>query len=427
MHLTLKDIGKAYGSSSHSWKLMLKLLFGKTSIFNENDWVLKRINFSAKPGDAIGIIGANGAGKSTLLRMICGNLKPSNGTISIKGRIAAILELGMGFHPEFTGRQNAFLEAQINGFSLKETLEFLPEIEQFADIGEYFNRPVKIYSSGMLARLAFAIATAREPDILMVDEALSVGDLAFQTKCIQRMRQLKDRGTCILFVSHSLNLVREFCNKALYLSQGRQRNFGSADEICDQFQNDLARPSHNPKKNLVLSPKDIKPIEMPNPDLRKYSLVDGECGSLELEFMDFKVMDTMLNSVSFLKYNEKVIFKADIIANKDVKAGSAVGLLIADKVGYHLLSCNSNLYDKFLPELKKGQKTSMIWELNWPFQSGQFRIDIGLKANPFEDKFFDRVFSAYTLECFPDDELIKRNFGGYIFVSADVKHSQIYN
>ena len=333
--------------------MLLNTLLAKQGTYNESNWILKDISFTANRGEAVGIIGINGSGKSTLLRMICNNVELSRGSITKRGRVSAILELGMGFHPDFTGRQNVALEAQINGMSRSEANRAVPEIKKFADIGEYFDKPVKIYSSGMMARLAFAVAVANKPEILVVDEALSVGDLSFQSKCIQRMRQLKEDGTCILFVSHSLNQVREFCDKALYLANGTQKLFGSVDKICDQYQNDLI-PQKAKSLKASIKKTELKPEKKANPNLRKYSLVkDGDCGSLDLEFLDFKVMNSNMNTITKVSFNEEVNIKADILANQNVIEGTAVGLLIADKVGYHLLSCNSNLYDKFLPSLKK--------------------------------------------------------------------------
>jgi lipopolysaccharide transport system ATP-binding protein len=423
--LAVNNVGKAYGSVTPA-KLLLNTLLAKQGTFNESNWILKDISFTANRGDAVGIIGINGSGKSTLLRMICNNVELSSGSITRRGRVSAILELGMGFHPDFTGHQNVALEAQINGMSRSEANRAVPEIKKFADIGKYFDKPVKIYSSGMMARLAFAVAIANKPEILVVDEALSVGDLSFQSKCIQRMRQLKEDGTCILFVSHSLNQVREFCDKALYLANGTQKLFGSVDKICDQYQNDLI-PKKAKRLKASIKKTELKPEKKANPILRKYSLVkDGDCGSLDLEFLDFKVMNSSMNTITNVSFNEEVNIKADILANENVIEGTAVGLLIADKVGYHLLSCNSNLYDKFLPSLKKGERISMNWQFNWPFQAGQFRIDIGMKPNPFNNHFYDRVFSAHLIESFPQTELVGKNFGGYLFVDAKVKTSKIY-
>ena len=424
--LAVNNVGKAYGSLTPA-KLLLNKLLAKQATFNESNWILKDISFTANRGEAVGIIGINGSGKSTLLRMICNNVELSSGSITRRGRVSAILELGMGFNPDFTGRQNVALEAQINGMSRLEANRAVPEIKKFADIGEYFDKPVKIYSSGMMARLAFAVAIANKPEILVVDEALSVGDLSFQTKCIHRMRQLKENGTCILFVRHSLNQVREFCDRALYLANGSQKLFGSVDRVCDQYQNDLikVKPEYT---NVTSKRTEVAPEKKPNPNLRKYSLVeDDACGSLDLEFLDFKVMDTNMNIITNITFNEEVVIRADILANNNVTEGTAVGLLIADKVGYHLLSCNSNLYDEFLQSLKKGERISMNWQFNWPFQAGQFRIDIGMKPNPFDNHFYDRVFSAHSIESFPQPQLVGKNFGGYLFVEAKVKTSQIYN
>ena len=226
-------------------------------------------------------------------------------------------------------------------------------------------------------------------------------------------------GTCILFVSHSLNQVREFCDKALYLANGTQKLFGSVDRVCDQYQNDLIKVKPE-ISNETSKRTEVAPEKKPNPNLRKYSLVeDGACGSLDLEFLDFRVMDSDMNLITNITFNEEVVIRADILANKNVTISTAVGLLFSDKVGYHLLSCNSNLYDKLLPELNR-QRISMT-KSNWPFQAGQFRVDVGMKPNPFEDHFYDRVFSAHSIESFLNHSSLEKNFGGYLFVKQKSK------
>jgi lipopolysaccharide transport system ATP-binding protein len=187
---------------------------------------LQDISLEIKKGESVGIIGRNGSGKSTLLQIIAGTRPPTTGSVQVHGRVAAILELGSGFKPDFTGRENVFINGLILGLSHREIESKFPEIESFADIGSFIDQPVKTYSSGMLVRLVFAVQVALAPEILIVDEALAVGDVFFQQKCARRMQDLKDRGTTILFVSHSMQVVRNLCGKVIYLKEGHLEFFG---------------------------------------------------------------------------------------------------------------------------------------------------------------------------------------------------------
>lgn len=213
--------------------------FGRpASQYFRDFWALKDISFDVKKGEVIGIVGRNGSGKSTLLQMICGTLTPSRGYIHTQGRVAALLELGSGFNPEFTGRENVYLNAAILGLSKEETSDRFNDIASFADIGEFINQPVKTYSSGMLVRLAFAVQSQVDPDILVVDEALAVGDAKFQAKCFERLRQLKEKGTSILLVTHSNEQIITHCSKAILLDKGIQLNAGDPNFVINCY-NDL--------------------------------------------------------------------------------------------------------------------------------------------------------------------------------------------
>lgn len=198
-------------------------------------WALRDVSFEIKKGETVGIIGRNGSGKSTLLQMICGTLTPTNGSIQTDGRIAALLELGSGFNPEFTGRENVYMNAAVLGLSREETDARFDDIAAFADIGEFIEQPVKTYSSGMMVRLAFSVAIHVEPDILIVDEALAVGDIVFQMKCLDQMEKIRSRGTTILFVSHSLEQVKRFCASAVWIDHGKVRLIGESNYVSDQY------------------------------------------------------------------------------------------------------------------------------------------------------------------------------------------------
>jgi lipopolysaccharide transport system ATP-binding protein len=210
-------------------------LKSKASKSYRDFWALKDISFEVKKGESVGIIGRNGSGKSTLLQIIAGTLQPTDGSIKVTGRVAALLELGSGFNPEFTGRENIFLNAAVLGLARREIEAKFAEITAFADIGDFIEQPVKTYSSGMLMRVAFAVQTAVNPDILIVDEALSVGDFFFQQKCAARMRTLREQGTTVLFVSHDLASVRDLCPQALYLRQGKMKFWGESQEAIARY------------------------------------------------------------------------------------------------------------------------------------------------------------------------------------------------
>lgn len=199
-------------------------------------WAVKDVSFEVKKGETVGILGFNGAGKSTLLQMICGTLNPTHGHVQANGKISALLELGAGFNPEFTGRENVFLSCALYGMNQAEISERFKDIADFAGIGDFIDQPVKHYSSGMFARLAFSAAVHVNPTVLIVDEALSVGDMAFQEKSITRMKELRDSGTSILFVSHSISAVRNFCDRAIWLDNGQVRALGERLKICDEYQ-----------------------------------------------------------------------------------------------------------------------------------------------------------------------------------------------
>ena len=202
-------------------------------------WAVKDVSFEIKKGETVGIIGRNGSGKSTLLQMICGTLNPTHGSIETNGRIAALLELGSGFNPEFTGRENIYMNASVLGLSNKEIDERFDEIVAFADIGDFIEQSVKTYSSGMMVRLAFAVSVCVDPDILIVDEALAVGDAAFQFKCLDRLQQLTASGTTILMVSHDMGMLKNFCNYGIYLVCGQERARGEPDELAELYFMDI--------------------------------------------------------------------------------------------------------------------------------------------------------------------------------------------
>src|SRR6516225_12441823 len=198
-------------------------------------WALRDVNLTVERGEVLGVVGPNGSGKSTLLQIVCGILEPTRGRVLASGRIAALLELGAGFNPEFTGRENVFLNGEILGIPRRDMEQVFPEIEQFAEIGKFIDRPVKEYSSGMYVRLAFATAIHVEPEVLIVDEALAVGDAVFANRCIRKFEELRDRKVTVLFVSHDLGLVKQLSHRAILLLHGRIEAEGSPNDVINRY------------------------------------------------------------------------------------------------------------------------------------------------------------------------------------------------
>lgn len=244
---------------------LLQMIFQGHKNFYREFWALKDVSFEVQKGETVGIIGRNGCGKSTLLQMICGILNPTTGTIQANGRIAALLELGSGFNPEFTGRENVYMNASVLGLRKNEIDERFAEIAAFADIGPFIDRPVKTYSSGMVVRLAFAVAINADPQILVVDEALAVGDELFQRKCYSRINQIKESGSTILFVSHSGAAIVSLCDRAILLDSGKKVTQGVPKVVVGHYQKLLYAPEN--KKGIIL--EEIQNIKQEAPLLTR--------------------------------------------------------------------------------------------------------------------------------------------------------------
>jgi len=232
-------LGKCYGLYDRPGDRLKQLLWGRWRQYSREFWALQNVDLAIKPGEVVGLVGRNGAGKSTLLQMLCGTMPPTTGSLQVNGKVAALLELGAGFNPEFTGIENVFMNAAILGMKNQEVKDRLDEILAFADIGEFVHQPVKTYSSGMFMRLAFAVATSVEPDILVIDEALSVGDGAFARKSFDRIMGLKEAGKTILFCSHSMYQVEALCSRAMWIEAGTLRMMGTAAEVTSAYQTSL--------------------------------------------------------------------------------------------------------------------------------------------------------------------------------------------
>lgn len=233
--IRIRDLTKVYHLYEKNTDRIKETFLKKR--YSKDHYALNHIDLDIKKGESVGIVGTNGSGKSTLLKLITGVVSPSEGELKTQGKIAALLELGAGFNPEYTGLENIYLNGTMMGYTEKEMEERVPEIIEFADIGDFIYQPVKTYSSGMFARLAFSVSISVEPDILIVDEALSVGDTRFQVKCIDKMTELRDKGTTILFVTHSIEQIKRFCTRTIWIREGRIVRDGEASIVVDLYDN----------------------------------------------------------------------------------------------------------------------------------------------------------------------------------------------
>ncbi len=278
----VENLGKRYSAYAKPQDRLKEAIWGRVSSalgraprsMAQDFWALSGVSFDVKKGETVGIVGRNGSGKSTLLQMICGTVTPSQGNIQTHGRVAALLELGAGFNPEFTGRENVYLNASLLGLTHEQIDARFDRIAGFADIGEFIESPVKKYSSGMFARLAFSVAIHTEPDILIVDEILAVGDAAFQRRCLKKFYEIRDAGCTILFVSHDQYQVKSICQRALYLERGKQKAFGPAGRVIDQYTIDMqealrefeAREEVLTNHQHVALPAELEQLDTSNPE-----------------------------------------------------------------------------------------------------------------------------------------------------------------
>jgi len=308
---------------------------------------LADVSFEIEKGEMLGIIGENGAGKSTLLKVLTGVTKPTEGNISIRGKIAALLELGAGFNPNYTGMENIYLNGTMMGFTQKEMEARVDSIVTFADIGEFIYQPVKNYSSGMFARLAFAVAINVEPEVLVVDEALSVGDIFFQNKCFRKIEELKEKGVTILYVSHDLASVKEMCDKALWLEKGKVKMFGNCVEVCNEYSNALLRNKDEiyntiaqKQPDRLYSSKSMNAVALPPIQYTNDSIISDE-----LEIKSCYLMNSNGQITNSFKQGEYcslcIVLESKVTLEKGI-----IGFAIATVKGMWVINANSLISGK---------------------------------------------------------------------------------
>jgi len=349
--IRVADLGKAYKQYPTRWSRLIEWIDPSGRPRHQLKWVLRDICFHVDPGEAVGIIGINGAGKSTLLKLITGTAQATTGNIAISGRVAAMLELGMGFHPDFTGRQNAMMAGQLLGLSAEEMTALMPQIEAFAEIGEYIDQPVRVYSSGMQMRLAFSVATARRPDILIVDEALSVGDAYFQHKSFERIRELRKQGTTLLIVSHDKGAIQSICDRAILLDGGRLAKEGEPEEIMDFY-------------NAMLAERENRKITQ---EKREDGKVQTISGSGEAKVRDIALLNEDGERVEVIDVGSRVTLQIQVAVQTWIPR-LVLGYQIKDRLGQAIYGTNTHLKELPLNDVQAGDE--IVYRFTFPANLG---------------------------------------------------------
>ena len=323
--LAVAGLGKSYRRYARPWHRLCEWAAAGRLVWHETFWALRGITFRVASGESVGIIGLNGAGKSTLLKILTGTTQPTEGQVQLGGRVAALLELGMGFHPDFSGRQNVMMAGQLMGLPVREIARLMPEIEAFAEIGEYIDQPIRTYSTGMGVRLAFSVATAARPEVLIVDETLSVGDAYFQHKCIRRIKEFQEAGTTILLVSHDPTAVKTLCGRALLLDGGRLIQDGPPDLVLDHYNALIAKREAN---------QEILQAETASGRMTTRS------GTFEARIAAIDLLDGDGRPARAFTVGERARIRARVEFTSAVIAPT-VGILIRDRVGNDVFGTNS--------------------------------------------------------------------------------------
>jgi lipopolysaccharide transport system ATP-binding protein len=339
-------------------------------------WALRDVDFRVKSGETVGLMGMNGAGKSTLLQIICGTLTPTSGVVQRKGRIAGLLELGSGFNSDFTGRENIIINGMILGLSNEEVNHRLNDIIAFADIGDFIDQPVRTYSSGMLMRVAFSVVVHLEPEILIIDEAMSVGDQFFQAKCMSRIRRLRDSGTTLLFVSHDATVVRSLCDRALLIDSGRVIMDGSPDAVTERYFSLRVRTDQPRRFDQEPKASPIKDVEWMKGSQRFLKFADFERqrnGSVDI--LNVQLLDNLGNIKEEFEYNESVTLRIVIRTNENIEI-LCHGYHIRDKNGLDIVYGDSEIEGENLKNLEPGFITIIEWKISLSIIQGSYSISI---------------------------------------------------
>lgn len=384
--LCVENLGKAYRTYSSESRRVLSWFGARVKPIEER-WVLRHVSFIIRPGESVGIVGQNGAGKSTLLKLITGTQRPTEGSLRINGRIAALLGLGLGFNAEFTGRRNAYHTAGLMGFSQEEIEKAMPEIESFAEVGEYFDQPMRTYSSGMQLRVMFAVATAWRPEILIVDEALSVGDAYFQHKSFSRIREFQEMGSSLLIVSHDRGSIQTLCDRAILLENGRVIKDGSPEEVIDYY-------------NALIAEKGNSTVKVVKLDNGKAQTISGT-GEARVE--EIALYNSKGEVSEYVNVGEAVELRIKVKIHQPVET-LVLGYGIKDRLGRVMYGTNTWHTGQVIQNARPGDEYRFVIAFPANFGIGSYSIqtalvdsDTHLTAN-FEWRDMALVFNVVNID-----------------------------
>lgn len=413
--IEVKDVSKIYKLYDKPMdRLKESLGLSRKKLYKEH-YALNNVSFEVKKGETVGIIGTNGSGKSTILKIITGVLNQSSGDVNIKGRISALLELGAGFNSEYTGIENVYLNGTMNGFSREEVDAKLNDILEFADIGDFVNQPVKTYSSGMFVRLAFAVAINIDPEILIVDEALSVGDVFFQAKCYHKFEEFKKMGRTILFVSHDLSSISKYCDRVILLNKGRKLAEGSAREMVDMYKKVLVNQVDTDGGEIVeKAADDTDSIEcwkekiQLNPDFIEY-------GDKRAEIIDYAVIDDRGIISNAVQKNSEFQIKMKVRFNEDIKE-PIFAFTLKDIKGTDITGTNT-MYEKVYVSAKKGDVKEITFTQSMNLQGGDYLVSLGCTGY-MKNEFvvYHRLYDRFNITVVSD-----KNTVGYYDMNSKIE------
>lgn len=401
--IVVTNLGKAFRQYPTRWSRLAEWLIPFSRPRHIQKWVLQDLNFTVNAGEAVGIVGINGAGKSTLLKMITGTTMPTTGSVSVSGKVSALLELGMGFHPDFSGRENAIMAGQLQGYSAEEMERLMPEIQEFAEIGEYLDQPVRVYSSGMQMRLAFSVATVHRPDILIVDEALSVGDTYFQHKSFERIRAYNNLGTTLLIVSHDKGAVQGICDRAILLNGGKLAMQGEPEAVMDFYNGMLTDQSDETVRQTVSDDGKVQTIS----------------GTGEASLVEATLRNAQGERVEMVSVGQQLEIHATIKVNADLPE-LVFGYQIKDRLGQPVFGTNTFLMHQMLEHVRSGETFRYVLRFPANIGEGSYSISFSLHnqdshlganyewrdrviifnvVNTDKDRFVGLAWLPTTMEC----------------------------
>jgi ABC-type polysaccharide/polyol phosphate transport system ATPase subunit len=361
-----QGVSKSYAIYDAPGDRLKELLSFQRLKRHQDFWALHDVSFQVKRGETFCVVGENGSGKSTLLQMVAGILRPSSGSVEVQGRVSALLELGAGFNPEFSGRDNVYLNGSILGLSTRQIDERYKDIAAFAEIGAFIDQPVKTYSSGMVVRLAFAVAINVDPEILLVDEALAVGDIYFRQRCMRKVHELRQRGITILFVSHAVSDVKAIGDRVLWLDHGRAVECGEPDRVISKY---LAAMTQKDSNYLLLKSTGAKPLRagpLRAPEIvETIPNIDHRFGDGRAQVIGIAVMDEQGRPLHLLEPSSRIVVRISVRAKEDV-ALPIVGFMLRNQLGMDFSGTNTSREGYELPPLATGDITTVDFYLDLP-------------------------------------------------------------